>query len=442
MSILLPWLRPVLSLVLAAIVGFSASAAVGAEGSLEQNFAVPPDSAKPRVYWFWIYNRVDKAGITRDLEEFKAKGISGVNLICNGGYAGAAPLPGVTYQSPEWWDLFRYAVKEAKRLHIELGFNLSAGGWVMCGPWVTPDNAMKKVVQADLNVAGPQNFSGPLPQPETVDHYYHDYCVQALPRKGDGGAINPQDIIDLTDRLQPDGRLEWDVPAGQWTILRTGYTVTTEGQFKHPYPNGDIYAGGNGYQIDFLSSAAFDDHFKHLGAPLLQAVRQAGGRLDYFWSDSWECGKLTWTQDFPEQFRKYRSYDLKPFLAALPGAIRWADCTATFTATAAEQTLSFVGTDRAGGDHTVFLDNVQIVASGGVAVPVTNSSFETPRLGAGNYQYNPSGGAWTFSGASPNGSGIVANGSGFNNPEAPQGEQAAFVQAHGTISQVISGLIP
>ncbi len=410
--------------------------------NLDKDFAAPPDNAKPRVYWFWLFNRIDKAGITRDLEQFKEKGIVGVNLIGNGGYAGAAPLPGVKYQSPEWWDLFRHAVKEAKRLNIELGFNFSAGGWVMLGPWVTPENAMKKVVQADLNVEGPKKFSSKLPQPETVDDYYHDYCVQAIPHKGAGVAVNPEDIIDITDKLQPDGRLEWDVPRGQWTILRTGYTLTGEGQFKHPYPNGDIYEGGNGYQIDFLNSAAFDDHFKHLGEPILKAAREAGGHLAYLWSDSWECGKLTWTQNFPEQFRKYRGYDLKPYLPALPGAISWADYTATFTATTATHTLSFVGTDLAGGDNTVFLDNVQIVSSGGASVTVTNSGFETPSLGAGNYQYNLSGGSWTFGGSPGNGSGIVANGSGFNNPDVPQGGQAAFVQGDGTISQTISGLVP
>lgn len=247
-----------------------AKAEVLAEGNLDKGFAAPPDSAKPRVYWFWIYNRVDKAGITRDLEQFKAKGISGVNLICNGGYGGLTPLFGVEYQSLEWWELFRHAAKEAARLKVELGFNLSAGAWVMCGPWVTPDNAMKKVVQANLNLEGPKKFSDKLPQPETVDDYYHNYCVQAIPHKGAGVAIKPGDIIDLTDKLQPDGRLEWDVPQGQWTILRTGYTVTREGQFKHAYPGGDIFEGGNGYQIDFLNSAAFDDHFKHLGEPILK----------------------------------------------------------------------------------------------------------------------------------------------------------------------------
>jgi hypothetical protein len=75
-------------------------------------------------------------------------------------------------------------------------------------------------------------------------------------------------------------------------------------------------------------------------------------------------------------------------------------------------------------------------------VTVPNFGFETPNLGAGNYQYDPSGGSWTFGGSPGNGSGLVANGSGFGNPNVPQGGQAAFVQGNGTMSQAISGLIP
>jgi hypothetical protein len=74
------------------------------------------------------------------------------------------------------------------------------------------------------------------------------------------------------------------------------------------------------------------------------------------------------------------------------------------------------------------------------AVNVPNFGFETPVISG--YQYNPSGGSWTFSGASPSGSGLVANGGGFGNFNAPQGVQAAFVQAAGTISQAISGFTP
>jgi hypothetical protein len=73
---------------------------------------------------------------------------------------------------------------------------------------------------------------------------------------------------------------------------------------------------------------------------------------------------------------------------------------------------------------------------------IANFGFEAPALST--YQYNPTGGSWTFSGALWNGSGISANGSGFTsaNPPAPQGVQVAFIQSNGIISQTISGFVP
>ncbi|MCD8193159.1 MAG: glycosyl hydrolase [Tannerellaceae bacterium] len=290
---------------------------------LSESFIAPPDHTKPLVYWWWLFNRVDKESITRDLEEFKAKGIGGVNLMCNGGYSGLAPLPGVKYQSPEWWELFRHAVKETKRLNIELGFNLSAGGWTMQGPWVTPDHAMKKVVQSELKVTGPKKLNEKLPQPEIVDDYYNDICVQAVRIEKGTQKADIQSLTDVTGHMQPDGNFDWQVPEGEWVILRTGYTLTGHlwsRWFAYPGPpQADTYEGGDGYEIDYLSKAALDDHFNHLGKPLIEEARKAGGKIDYFWSDSWECGKLTWTQDFPDQFQKYRGYDLMAYLPVLAG---------------------------------------------------------------------------------------------------------------------------
>jgi len=122
-----------------------------------------------------------------------------------------------------------------------------------------------------------------------------------------------------------------------------------------------------------------------------------------------------------------------------PGSTGYVDYTATFVATAATHTLAFVGTDLAGGDNTVFLDNVRVTL---VPPVIANYSFELPGIGGGNYQYKPTGASWTFTGASPNGSGLVANGSGFSNPNAPLGGQSAFVQEHGTIAQTITGFKP
>lgn len=319
------------------------SASSRAEDSLDRNFTNPPRSAQPSVYWWWLFNRVDKEGITRDLEEFRAKGIREVNMICTGGYAGSKPLFGVEAFGKEWRELFRHAVKEADRLKINMGFNLAAGGWVMIGPWVTPEHAMKKLVQAETGVSGPKKFSGKLPQPPIVDGYYRDLWVQAFrdakqnpqpshrPKGENSAPIDPSNIIDLSDHMKPDGSLDWDVPEGGWVILRTGYTLT--GSRWNAYPGGDTFTGGDGYQIDYLSAAALDDHFNHLGTLVLDEARKAGGHLGFLWSDSWECGKLTWTQDLRGQFQKYRGYDLKPFLPALAGrTVANADVTARFKA--------------------------------------------------------------------------------------------------------------
>lgn len=291
--------------------------------ALSKSFVSPPDQVKPTTYWWWLFNRVDKEGITRDLEEFKAKGIGGVNLMCNGGYSGVAPLPGVEFQSPEWWELFRHAIREAKRLDLEFGYNLSAGGWTMQGPWVTPDLAMKKVVQTELKVTGPKKISRKLEQPEIVDDYYNDICVQAIRVDRGTKKTETQSIMDVTSHMKPDGSFDWQAPEGEWIILRTGYTLTGHlwsRWFAYPGPpQADTYAGGDGYEIDYLSKAALDDHFEHLGKPLIEEARKAGGKIDYFWSDSWECGKLTWTQDFPGQFQRFRGYDMMKYLPVLAG---------------------------------------------------------------------------------------------------------------------------
>ena len=288
---------------------------------LRHSFNAPPNQAKPRVYWWWLYNRINKEGITRDLQEFKEKGISGVNLICTGGYAGDKALEGIKWLSPEWRELFRHAVSEAKRLDIELGFNLS-GGWTMLGPWVTYDNAMKKVVQSDTIIAGGKKVSMKLAQPETVEGYYKDVWVQAFRIDTTKKLVDAESAKDLTLYMKPDGNFEWKAPKGNWLILRTGYTLTGHTWSRwFAYPQEDTFAEGAGYEIDYLSKAALDNHFNHLGTIILDEVKKAGGDLAYFWSDSWECGKLTWTQDFPEQFMHYRKYDLKPYMAILSGYI-------------------------------------------------------------------------------------------------------------------------
>ena len=119
----------VMLMVLCSIVGPAV-----AQDALEEKFVRSPDEAKPRVYWWWLHNLVSQKGITRDLEEFKAKGIGGVLLFNAGGAAGAMPS-GPDFMSPAWRELVKHAVREADRLGIEVSINLCSG-WDAGGPWI------------------------------------------------------------------------------------------------------------------------------------------------------------------------------------------------------------------------------------------------------------------------------------------------------------------
>ncbi len=94
-------------------------------------------------------------------------------------------------------------------------------------------------------------------------------------------------------------------------------------------------------------------------------------------------------------------------------------------------TITLQGLNPNGGDNTMLVDSVMLNN-----VLVANGSFESPIVGFGNYQDNPTGAAWSFAGTA----GVAANGSTYtnNNPAAPAGTQVAFIRKYGSVSQSLS----
>jgi hypothetical protein len=110
------------------------------------------------------------------------------------------------------------------------------------------------------------------------------------------GAAIPQDqIIDLTDKLKADGRLAWDVPAGEWTILRFG--TRNNGAVTRPAPR-----PGLGFESDKFSASALDAQCQEYLGKLIRMTgpRQAGdgGGWSMIHIDSWEMGAQNWSDDF------------------------------------------------------------------------------------------------------------------------------------------------
>jgi hypothetical protein len=127
-----------------------------------------------------------------------------------------------------------------------------------------------------------------------------------------GAAIDPAQVVDLTSRLRGD-RLEWDAPAGAWTILRIGHTSTGK-------TNVAASAAGRGLEIDKFNAGATEFHFRSVVERVAAEAEAAGAPGPAFVTiDSYEAGMQNWTADFPAEFRRRVGYDLLPYLPALFG---------------------------------------------------------------------------------------------------------------------------
>jgi hypothetical protein len=345
--------------------------------NLRKGFLNPPDSVKSSCYWWWFNGLIDKEGITRDLEEFRAKGMGEVLLVNSAGGLGGVPYPqGVKLFSEEWKELYRHAMKEAKRLNIGVGINLSSG-WCMGGPWIKPENSGRWYLQSELDIKGPQQFSGKLPLPGNragYDHVfnppgykdyidlpldkldYKDTSIVAIPVdesadhkiSGERSSVlaaktNHKDasnfalavdimgpvlypwqnapadrpipvsrVVDLTQKVDKDGRLNWQVPEGNWKIIRTGHRMTGS-KLMIAQPEAD------GLSIDWFDRKGVELQFENMGKLLIDEAAKVGNKPVYFCDDSFEDGFPNWTPHILQQFKKYCGYDATPYLPVLSG---------------------------------------------------------------------------------------------------------------------------
>jgi hypothetical protein len=124
-------------------------------------------------------------------------------------------------------------------------------------------------------------------------------------------AIEPETILDLTDRLADGGILDWKPDSGRWTVLRFGYTST--GAKNHP-----AREGGYGLEVDKMDAAAVKRFFD---AALVPVFNRNPGKIAVIGIDSWEAGLSNWTSDFEYEFKARRGYNIRPFLPVLTGRI-------------------------------------------------------------------------------------------------------------------------
>ena len=258
-----------------------------------------------------------------------------------------APRGPAKFAGPLWRNLFKHICAEANRLGLEVNMNNDAGWCGSGGPWITPELSMQRVVWTETNVTGPTRLQCVLPRPPATANYYRDIAVFAFPTPAvkttishlrgksanakeeiplraaytepPAGSVVPRGrLVNLTGQLDsPAGRLTWDVPEGQWTLLRLGHTST--GKDNHPAP-----IDGRGLECDKLSKEAAETMFAGLMGKLIADNRKLVGEKKTLVSthiDSWEVGSQNWTPKFREEFQRLRGYDPLPLLPVLAGRV-------------------------------------------------------------------------------------------------------------------------
>jgi len=465
-------------------------------------FANPPEAAKPRVWWHWVNGNVSWDGARQDIEWMHRVGVGGFQAIDASLGGPQVVAERVNYMSPAWRDTFRKSVELAASYGMDVSISASPGFSLTGGPWVKPEQAMKKLVWSEITIEGGQRPSVPMRAPPSVagpfqdvpatspaPAFYRDVAVLAFPAgvddtirpaitasagaldapslsngllgdfqdlpvdasggawvgftfpsaqtvrafsfvtgrapglgpfpaTGPGGHLEVSDdgvawrtlsnlptggadqqtiaftpvtarhfrlvlepirslapsfgppapaptafkiaelvlhaeprihhwedkagyssqsaldalatpaeasspvsnqphAINLTGKLRADGLLDWAPPAGRWTIVRFGYSLT--GRMNNP-------AGpeATGLEVDKLSRRhvkAYMDAYLGAFADILGPKLMGARGLKGFNVDSWEVGVQNWTDDMPAEFRKRRGYDLTPWLPALTGRI-------------------------------------------------------------------------------------------------------------------------
>lgn len=339
--------------------------------TLARRFVVPPDSARPWVYWYFMDGNITREGIHADLEAMKKAGIGGAIYLEVGI---GIPRGPVAFMSPQWQDLFAYAVTEAKRLGLQIALGTGPGWAGSGGPWVTPELSMQHLVASETTVSGPTHFDAVLARPaprtpffgvgtlhgdlrEKWLGFYKDEAVVAfptpvgrariadadnkalyyrapyssqagtrprLPAPADFPSVPAGEVLPtgkmrvLTPKMTADGRLVWDVPAGNWTVLRFGRTPT--GQTTRPAPE-----PGLGFESDKFSREALEAHLHAYTGTLIKKLgpgyRSGDSGLTGLHFDSWEMGSQNWTAGFRQEFTRRRGYDPLPYLPALLGYV-------------------------------------------------------------------------------------------------------------------------
>lgn len=292
---------------------------------------------KPWTRWWWQGSAVNEVDLTKALEEYAKAGLGGVEITPIYGVKGEEDKY-IEYLSPEWTDMLLHTLDEADGL--DLGVDMATGtGWPFGGPWIAAEEACLYMAHKVYNLSGGKSLNEPIkfiqsPINRTIGkrvnlteiarpisgndslqqiafeqiRFEEELPLVVLMAYEDGGAV-----IELTNKVDEEGMLNWTAPKGNWKL----YAVF---RGLHGKIVERAAPGGEGDVIDHFSKDALDQYFSKFDEAL---DGQDISLLRGFFNDSYEVddaqGEADFTPELFNEFKKRRGYDLRENLPALFG---------------------------------------------------------------------------------------------------------------------------
>ena len=267
-----------------------------------------PTAHRPFVRWWWNGDKVDSTEIVRELELLHRAGIGGVEINpiefpsrrCD-----SLGIPSPAWLSHQWIDHLHTALLHARRLGMQCDL-LVGSGW----PFGTEGLPCHERAQVMLTYAAPLTGC-PLPV---------DSLFQAVDPKVT--VPNPEREFELVALwLAPDSIASID--------QMEPMPIPADDTLRPSRNSGMLYAlvrcrsfasvingapGASGPIVDHMNATAVRHFLEHMQQALENRLGPMRQWLRAYFADSMELEGSNWTDDFAQEFRRRRGYDLMPWL--------------------------------------------------------------------------------------------------------------------------------
>jgi hypothetical protein len=270
---------------------------------LQRLFQTPPDDARIMMRWWWYGPAISQPQLERELRLMKEGGIGGFEvqpvypLQLDDETKGIKTVP---FLSDGHLDALRFTAAKARELGLRFDLTLGSG-WPFGGPTVPVQQAASRLRVERVKVESGQRRIK-LPASGAGEAF-----IAAFLARTQGDTVAPDSLRELGEIREGGVWLPADL-AGTHEVMffiasRTGQQVKRAA------------VGSEGFVLDHYSRTATENYLKQVGDRLMQAFD--GQPPHAVFCDSLEVYSADWTDDLLAEFRRRRSYDLKPHLPAL-----------------------------------------------------------------------------------------------------------------------------